>query len=48
LKKINIFFYENAVNIKFGDYFKLNAKKKHLKGFVNMEVPFFWNVWLDK
>jgi peptide/nickel transport system substrate-binding protein len=48
LKKINTFFYENAVNIKFGDYFKLNARKKYLKGYVNMELPFFWNVWLDK
>ena len=48
LKKINIYFYENAVNIKFGDYFKLDAKKEHLKGFINMEQAFFWNTWLDK
>ena len=47
-KKVETFFYENAVNIKFGDYFSLRAKQKYVKGYVSMELPFFWNVWLDK
>ncbi len=47
-KKMETFFYENAVNIKFGDYFTLRAKQKRIKGYVSMELPFFWNVWIDK
>jgi hypothetical protein len=31
-----------------GDHFKLCAKKKYLKGYARMELPFFWNAWLDK
>ena len=47
-KKMEAFYYKNAVNIKFGDYFTLLAKKNNVKGYINMQMPFFWNVWLDK
>ena len=47
-KKMEAFYYENAVNIKFGDYFTLRAMQKNVKNYVSMELPFFWNVWLDK
>lgn len=47
-KKMEAFYYENAANIKFGDYYTLRAMKKNVKNYVTMELPFFWNVWLDK
>ena len=47
-KKMETFYYKNAVNIKFGDYFTLRAMQKNVKNYVSMELPFFWNVWLEK
>jgi peptide/nickel transport system substrate-binding protein len=47
-KKMETFYYKHAVNIKFGDYFTLRAMQKNVKNYVSMELPFFWNVWLDK
>ncbi len=47
-KKIQKFYYENAINIKFGDFFILRAMSTKLKGYGNMQWPFFWNTWLDK
>ena len=45
-KKIQHFYYANAVNIKFGDFFILRAMSKKLKGYQNMEWPVFWNTRL--
>lgn len=47
-KKIQQYFYENAVNIKFGDFFTLRIKRKYVKGYTNMTLAFLWNTWLDK
>jgi ABC-type transport system substrate-binding protein len=47
-KKIQDYFYENAVNIKFGDFFTLRIKHKYVKGYTNMTLAFLWNTWLEK
>jgi peptide/nickel transport system substrate-binding protein len=47
-EKIQRFFYEHACNIKFGDFYNLFAKRKYIKGYVEMEWPYWWNSWMDK
>jgi peptide/nickel transport system substrate-binding protein len=47
-EKIQRFFYEHACNIKFGDFYNLFAKQKYIKGYVEMEWPYWWNSWMDK
>ncbi|MBW1699222.1 MAG: ABC transporter substrate-binding protein [Deltaproteobacteria bacterium] len=47
-EKIQRFFYEHAVNIKFGDFYTLFGKRKYVKGYISMAWPYWWNSWLDK
>ena len=47
-EKIQRFHYEHACNIKFGDFYTLFGKQKYIKGYVNMEWPYWWNSWMDK
>ena len=47
-KDIEKFYFENALNIKFGDFFTLRIKRNYVKGYVNMTHAILWNSWLDK
>jgi len=47
-KKIQTYFYENALAFKFGDFFTLRIKRNYVKGYSNMTHAFLWNAWLDK
>lgn len=41
------FFYENAVNIKMGDFFTLRIHSNKVKGYTNMTYAFLWNTWFE-
>jgi peptide/nickel transport system substrate-binding protein len=47
-KQVQTFFYENAVNIKMGDFFTLRIHKNYVKGYTNMDLAFLWNTWFEK
>lgn len=47
-QQIQTFFYENAVNIKMGDFFTLRIHKNYVKGYTNMNLAFLWNTWFEK
>jgi peptide/nickel transport system substrate-binding protein len=44
--EIQRWFWDEVPNIKFGDFFSLRIKQKHIMGYANRYRPFFWNVWL--
>ena len=37
-----------AHDYKFGDYFRLDARRKEVQGYEPGPYMHFWNVWLDK
>jgi peptide/nickel transport system substrate-binding protein len=47
-EKVQTIFYADAARIKFGDYFRLDARRKELQGYQPGPYMHFWNVWLDK
>ena len=48
LERIQAIFYEDAARIKFGDYFRMDAKRKEVQGYQPSPYMRLWNVWLDK
>lgn len=40
-------FYEDVPTVKVGDYANLRIAAKNVKGFMNMNEIFFWNVWKE-
>jgi peptide/nickel transport system substrate-binding protein len=47
-EKIQAIFYADAARIKFGDYFRLDARRKDVQGYRPGPYMHFWNVWLEK
>ena len=47
-EKVQALFYEDAPRVKFGDYFRLDAKRQEVQGIKPGPYMHFWNVWLDK
>ena len=47
-KQVQNYFYQNAVNIKMGDFFTLRIHRKYVKGYTNMMLAFLWNSWFEK
>jgi peptide/nickel transport system substrate-binding protein len=47
-EKVQAIFYADAARIKFGDYFRLDARRKEVQGYEPGPYMHFWNVWLDK
>ncbi len=47
-EKIEKIFYEKAAWIKLGDYFTVDARRPHVKGYASMPERFFWNTSLEK
>ena len=47
-EKVQAVFYADAARIKFGDYFRLDARRKDVQGYEPGPYMHFWNVWLDK
>jgi hypothetical protein len=41
-------FYEEAARIRLGDYFRLDARRKHVQGYQGGPYMHFWNVWMEK
>ena len=49
IDRIQILFYEDVGQIKFGDVFGLDVLRKELRGdFRSVPFFFFWNAWLEK
>jgi peptide/nickel transport system substrate-binding protein len=48
IEKIQAIFYADAPRIKVGDYFRLDARRKHVQGHEPGPFLHFWNVWLEK
>jgi peptide/nickel transport system substrate-binding protein len=47
-ERVQTLFYEEAARIKYGDYFRLDARRKEVQGYQGGPYMHFWNVWLDK
>jgi len=47
-KKVQNYFYDNAVNVKMGDFFTLRIHRDYVKGYTNMNLSFLWNTWFEK
>ena len=47
-EKVQTIFYAEAPRIKFGDYFRLDARRKDVQGYEPGPYMHFWNVWLDR
>ena len=47
-ERVQTLFYEEAARIKYGDYFRLDARRKTVQGYQGGPYMRFWNVWLDK
>lgn len=51
IDRVQILFYDDVGQIKFGDFFGLAAVRKELRGdfrSASFTTPFFWNAWLEK
>jgi peptide/nickel transport system substrate-binding protein len=47
-EQVQTIFYAEAPRIKIGDYFRLDARRKHVAGYEPGPYMHFWNVWLDR
>jgi len=47
-EKIQNIFYADAARIRLGDYFRLDARRKDVQGYVPGPYMHFWNVWLER
>ena len=45
-ERLQTVFYADAARIKFGDYFRLDARRKDVMGYEPGPYMHFWNVWL--
>jgi peptide/nickel transport system substrate-binding protein len=49
IDRLQVLFYEDVGQIKFGDLFGLNVTRKELRGdFRSVPFFYFWNAWLEK
>src|SRR5712692_8315290 len=49
IDRIQVIFYEDVGQIKFGDLFTLAVIRKELRGdFRSVPLFYFWNAWLEK
>jgi len=48
VEKIQAIFYADSARIKVGDYFRLDARRKHVQGYEAGPFMHLWNVWLDQ
>jgi peptide/nickel transport system substrate-binding protein len=48
IDKIQAIFYEDAARMRLGDYFRMDFKRKELRGFEPGPRMHFWNVWLSQ
>jgi ABC-type transport system substrate-binding protein len=44
--KVQALFYEDAARMRLGDYFRMDLRRKELRGFEPGPRMHFWNVWL--
>ena len=47
-ERVQTLFYEEAARIRLGDYFRLDARRKHVQGYQAGPYMHFWNVWMEK
>ncbi len=47
-ERVQASFYEEAARIRLGDYFRLDARRKHVQGYQGGPYMHFWNVWMEK
>jgi len=47
-ERIQAIGYEDAARIRFGDYFRMDAKRNEVHGYRPGPFMHFWNVWLEK
>ncbi|MGH7357390.1 MAG: ABC transporter substrate-binding protein, partial [Candidatus Rokuibacteriota bacterium] len=47
-ERVQALFYEEAARIRLGDYFRLDARRKHVQGYQGGPYMHFWNVWMEK
>ena len=47
-ERVQAVFYADTARIKFGDYFRLDARRKEVQGYEPGPYMHFWNGWLDK
>jgi peptide/nickel transport system substrate-binding protein len=47
-ERVQTLFYEEAARIRLGDYFRLDARRKHVQGYQGGPYMHFWNVWMEK
>ncbi len=47
-ERVQTLFYADAARIRFGDYFRLDARRKDVQGYEPGPYMHFWNVWLEK
>lgn len=46
-ERIEELWYQDVVTVKIGDFFNVNVARADVKGLVQFDWPFFWNVWLE-
>ena len=47
MDKVQALFYEDAARMRLGDYFRMDLRRKEVRGFEPGPRMHFWNVWLE-